>query len=216
MRTREQIGIRLLLALGLTSAVVLFAGVGVLFATQHRENPRAPDFRVVRIGGVEYEAMQGRLLDPDNPVGRAIVAGLSSRDRRVAAGQTLFGVLIASTNDSAARRRTADRIELRDEEGHVYRPLALPVTNPYAYSQRLLRPGVRIPALGSPADDNLAATGPVLVFRIPTQAYESEALELVIPRPVASRRHRVADHLIDGVRPLVGTTITGTSLWCRT
>jgi hypothetical protein len=112
-----------------------------------------------------------------------IVAGLSARDGRVAADETLFGAFIAITNDSSAPLPTADRIELRDEDGHVYRPLALPGTNPYAYSQRLLRPGTRIPAFGSPADDDLSATGRLLVFRIPTQAYESEALELVIHDP---------------------------------
>jgi hypothetical protein len=183
MRTREHITIRLLFTLGLTSAVVLFAGVAVLFATQHRESPRAPEFRVTRIGGIEYEAMQGRPIHPDNPVDRAIVAGLPARDRRTAAGETLFGAFIATTNDSSTPLTTADRIELRDQSGRVYRPLALPVGNPYAYSQRLLRPGTRIPALGSPADDDLAATGRLLVFRIPRQAYENQALELVIHDP---------------------------------
>ena len=183
MRTREHIGIRVLLALGLASALFLFAAVGVIFATQHRENPTAPDFRVVRIGGVEYEAMQGRPLDPADPVGAKIVAGLPAGDRRMAAGETLFGAFIGITNDSSVRLRTADRIELRDQDGHVYRPLALPLTNPYAYSPRLLRPGVRIPALGSPADDNLAATGRLLVFRIPSRVSEGDALELVIHDP---------------------------------
>jgi hypothetical protein len=183
MRTREHSGIRLLLALGLTSAIVLFAGVGVIFATQHRENPRAPDYRVVRIGGVEYEVMLGRPIDPRNSVDAAIVAGLSARDRRVTAGETLFGAFFAITNDSSARRRTADRIELRDEEGRVYRALTLPLANPYVYSRRVLRPGVRIPALGSAADDNLAATGRLLVFRIPAKVSASETLELVIHDP---------------------------------
>lgn len=183
MRTREHITIRLLFTLGLTSAAVLFAGVAALFATRHRETPKAPDHRVTQIGGVEYEAMQGRPIHPDNPVDRAIVAGLSARDRRVAPGETLFGAFIAITNDSSTPLQTADRVELRDEDGRVYRPLALPATNPYAYSQRLLRPGTRIPALGSPADDDLAATGRLLVFRIPSRAYESEALELVIHDP---------------------------------
>ena len=183
MRTREHITIRLLFMLGLTTAVLLFSGVAVLFATQHRQTPKAPDFRVVRIGGVEYEAMQGRPLHADNPVDRAIVAGLSARDRHLAPGETLFGAFFAVTNDSSGPAPTARRIELRDENGHVYRPLTLPATNPYAYSQRVLRPGVRIPALGSPADDNLAATGRLLVFRIPAQAYGNDALELVIHDP---------------------------------
>lgn len=183
MRTRKHIGIRLLFALGLTSVVVVFAGVGVLFATQHPENPGAPNFRTVRVGGVEYEAMQGRPLDPRDAVDAAIVAGLSERDRRLAAGEMLFGAFVATTNDSSAALRTADRIELRDQDGHVYRSLALPATNPYAYSQRLLAPGAHAPVFGSAANDNLAATGRLLVFRIPTQTYDSEELELVIHDP---------------------------------
>jgi hypothetical protein len=137
----------------------------------------------VRIGAVEYEAMLGRPLDPADPVDAKIVAGLSARDLREAAGETLFGAFVGITNDSSVPLRTADRIELRDQAGHVYRPLALPATNPYAYSPRLLRPGVRIPALGSPAADNLASTGRMLVFRIPRQTYESQELELVIHDP---------------------------------
>ncbi len=183
MRTREHPTIRLLFALGIASVVMLLIGVSVLFATQHRESPTAPDYRVVRIGGVEYESMQGRPIHPGNRVDRAIIAGLPAQDRRVAAGEMLFGAFVAITNDSHAPLTTADRIELRDQAGHVYRPLALPVTNPYAYSQRRLRPGTRVPAFGSPADDNLAATGRLLLFRIPARAYNNETLELVIHDP---------------------------------
>jgi hypothetical protein len=186
MRTRENLPLRLLLALGVTSVAVLFAGVIVLFATQHRVAAAAPSYRVVRVGGVEYEAMLGRPIDLENAVDREIVAGLPARQRRVASGQMLFGAFIAITNDSPSPLRTADRIELRDEGGHVYRPLALPATNAYAYSQRRLRPGTRIPALGSVADANLAATGRLLLFRIPAEAYNGgDALELVIHDPSA-------------------------------
>jgi hypothetical protein len=183
MRTREHVLLRLLLAAAVGCTVMLFAAAAVLFATQHRASAKAPDFRVVRVGGVEYESMQGRLLDLADPVDRAIAAGLPAAQRRVKTGETLFGAFIAVTNDSAAPLATAGRIELRDQSGHVYRPLALPVSNPYAYSQRRLRPGTRIPALGSAADDNLAATGRVLLFRIPTQAYQGQTLELVIHDP---------------------------------
>jgi hypothetical protein len=185
MRTREHVILRLALAAGVTSTVLLFAAVGVLFATQHRASAKAPDFRVVRIGGVEYESMQGRPLDLSNPVDRAIAAGLPAAQRRLKPGQALFGAFISASNDSSTPLRTADRIELRDQSGHVYRPLPLPVSNPYAYSQRRLRPGSRIPALGSVADDNLAATGRVLVFRIPAATPVNEVLELVIHDPAS-------------------------------
>jgi hypothetical protein len=184
MRTREHTLLRLLLALGITSAAFLFAGVVVLFATQHRVAAAAPSFRVVRVGGIEYESMLGRPIEPASAVDRAIVAGLPARQRRVATGQMLFGAFIAATNDSSSRRRTAGRIELRDQAGHVYRPLHLPATNPYAYAPRRLRPGSRIPAFGSVADADLAAAGRLVLFRIPAADYEgSQALELVIHDP---------------------------------
>jgi hypothetical protein len=175
--------LRLLFALGVTSVVFAFAAVSVLFATQHRASARAPDFRVVRIGGIEYQSMQGRLVDLRHPVDRAIAAGLPAGQRRLKPGQALFGAFISAANDSSAPLPTAGRIELRDQDGIVYRPLSLPASNPYAYSQRRLRPGARIPALGSIADDNLAATGQVLLFRIPAGTYVNEVLELVIHDP---------------------------------
>jgi hypothetical protein len=95
----------------------------------------------------------------------------------------LFGAFIAVTNDSSEPMRTAGRIGLRDQSGRVYRALALPAASPYAYSQRLLRPGTRIPAFGSVADDNLATAGRVLVFRIRKWVYDNATLELVIHDP---------------------------------
>jgi hypothetical protein len=186
MRTHENLLLRLLFALGITSVAVLFAGVIVLFATQHRVAAAAPSHRVVGVGGIQYEAMLGRPLDPKNPVDREILAGLPARERHVASGQMLFGAFISAANDSSSPLRTAGRIELRDEAGHVYRPLRLPSTNPYAYSQRRLRPQTRIPAVGSVADANLAATGRLVLFRIPAEVYTgSQALELVIHDPSA-------------------------------
>lgn len=184
MPSRDDNPIAVLVLVGTITVLVLFAGVVVLFATQHRVAQAAPSYRVVRLGGVEYEIMMGRPVDPRHRVDKAIVAGLPAADRHVGRGQTLFGAFISATDDSSGARTTADRVELRDQAGHVYAPLPLPTTNPYAYSQRRLRPGTRIPALGSVADDDLAATGRVLLFRIPAEAYaDSQALELVIHDP---------------------------------
>jgi hypothetical protein len=180
MAAAQKIIIRVALACAL-GLLVVFA---VLLATQHRATATAPDFRVVRVGGVEYETMQGRPMDLRNPEDRRIVAGLRARQRRGGRGRILFGAFIATTDDSSGPRRTADRIELRDQGGHVYHPLALPPANPYAYTPRRLNPGERLPAFGSPADVNLAATGKVLLFRIPSRRYESgDVLELVIHDP---------------------------------
>jgi hypothetical protein len=167
------------------SAAAVFAVVALLLATEKRATAAAPDFRVTQIGGLEYQAMQGRAVHPSNAVDRKIIEGLAPGDRRTPHGTLLFGAFISVTNDSARALPTADRIDLRDQHGRVYHPLPLPVSNPYAYSPRLIRPRVRIPAHGTPADDNLAAAGRLLLFRIPARRYEDGgALELVIHDPL--------------------------------
>jgi hypothetical protein len=170
------------------SAAALLAALGVLLATEKRVAAAAPDYRVASSGGLEYEAMLGRPIHPGNPVDRKIVDGLGADDRRPPRGELLFGAFISVTNDSPRAQRTADRIELRDDRGRVYHPLRLPASNRYAYRPRLIQARTRIPGRGTPADDNLAATGLLLLFRIPAFQYDNGALELVIHDPLDPSR----------------------------
>ena len=179
---------RLILVPLVLSVFALFAALVVLMATEKRVAAAAPDYRVASIGGIEYEAMEGRPLDPGNAVDRRIVAGLPAGDRRPRGGTLLFGAFFSVTNDTSRALRTANRIELRDEDGRVYRPLALPASNPYAYHARVVRPGTRHPSVGSPPDANLAATGLLLVFRIPAFDYDDGVVELVIHDPLHPAR----------------------------
>jgi hypothetical protein len=162
------------------SATALVAALGLFLGVMHRESPPAPDYRVVRVGGLEYESMLGRPLDPKNAVDATILTGLPARARRLPKGQTLFGAFISVANDSARPLPSANRIELRDERGRVYHAIPLPASSPFAYSPRLLHPHTRTPAFGTPADDDLAATGRLVLFRIPAWRYRNGRLELVI------------------------------------
>jgi hypothetical protein len=176
-RRVESEAMRLLTFLGIGCVAVALATVSVFLAVEKRAAAAAPDYRVATVGGIEYEAMDGRPVHPTDSVDRAIVGGVD----RVRHGQMLFGAFFSVTNSSTRPLRSADWIELRDDAGRVYRPVALPVTNPYAYTPRLVRPHTRIPAQGSVADDNLAAGGKLLLFRIPAREYDSGGtFELVI------------------------------------
>jgi hypothetical protein len=172
----------ILIPLALSGAARLVA-LGLLLATEKRVAAAAPDYRVARTGGLEYEAMLGRPLHPGNAVDRKILEGIGAGDRRPPRGELLFGAFISVTNGSSRALRTADRIELRDERGRVYHPLRLPASNPYAYRPRLIHARTRIPGRGTPADDNLAATGLLLLFRIPAFQYDDGVLELLIHDP---------------------------------
>jgi len=167
----------------------LLAALVVLMATEKRTAAAAPDYRVVGVGGIDYEAMLGRPIRPDNAVDRRIVAGLSADDRRSRRGTILFGAFVSVTNDSSHVLRTTGRIGLRDEHGRVFHAVSLPASNPYAYRARVVRPGTRLPGVGSAAGDNLAATGLLLVFRIPAADYDG-VLELVIHDPSHPARTR--------------------------
>jgi hypothetical protein len=164
-------------------AVCAAALVGVLLAFLFIAKPTIgtpPDNRVVAVGGLQYEAMLGRPMYPGHSVDAPIVAGLPARDRRVPPRQMLFGAFIAVANDSPRSLPAARRIELRDKAGHVYRPLRLSTSNPYTYVPRPVPPRTRVPGVGTPADDDLAATGQLLLFRIPADSYGGGVLELVI------------------------------------
>jgi hypothetical protein len=181
MRRLTTLSLWVLVPLGL-SMVAVFAVFAVLLATQKRENLEAPDYRVARIGGLEYEAMLGRPIHPANAVDAAITRG--QRDRRLAPGEILFGAFISVTNPTRSAVPAADDIALRDDAGHVYKALPAPAGNAYAYSPRVIPPSTRIPHIGTPADDNLAAGGLMLLFRVPAWQYENGSFELVIHDPL--------------------------------
>src|SRR5919106_1504923 len=107
------------------SVVALLAALGLLLATERRETPAAPSYRVAHVGGLKYEAMLARPIHPPNEVDNRIVAGLPAGERRIARGEILFGAFISVTNTSPSALATARRIDLRDEAGDVYPPLSL-------------------------------------------------------------------------------------------
>jgi hypothetical protein len=156
-------------------AVALIATVAVFLAVEKRAAAAAPQFRVTQLGAVEYQAINGRALNPASPVDRPMLAGLPARYRHLRHGEMLYGAFIAFTNTSTRPARSAPRMDLRVDDGPTYRALPLRRTSPYAYSARIVRPGARIPAFGSPADTNLAAMGKLVLFRIPTAPYTNGA-----------------------------------------
>jgi hypothetical protein len=172
----------MVLALVLCGAA-LIAGMAVILDLAKPANAGSPDYRVVSIGGVQYESMLGRPIDPADPVDAAIVKGLPASERRLGPGEILFGAFIAVANDSSRSLPAASRIELDDNAGRLHQPLRLPAANPYAYPARPIPPHTRLPGVDSPADENLAATGYLLLFRVPSNLYRSGTFELVIHDP---------------------------------
>jgi hypothetical protein len=168
------------LLVSLVCAFLVTAALAYFVVGVKQTAAAAPDYRAVDAGSLQYETMLGRPLDPQDSIDKQITAGLAPRDRRVRRGQLLFGAFIAVTNSGPRTVTSADRIDLRDDAGHVYAPLHLPAGNPYAYSAHAIPPHTQIPPASSVAGNNLAATGLLLVYRIPSGEYENGTPQLMV------------------------------------
>lgn len=166
-----------LVALGLVGGLVVLVGLA------KPANAAAPNYAVATVGGLQYQAMDGRQLDPAGPVDAAILRGVPAAELRTPPGQTLYGAFLSVSNDTPRPLRAASRVELTDESNRVYQPLPLPAGNPYAYTPRTIPPDATLPVFGTPAADNLAAEGYLVLFRVPTASVNAGGLELVIHDP---------------------------------
>ena len=170
----------------LACAVAGVAAIAVLLATQSAAHAASPKYTQATIGGLEYNAVLGRPVDPGNPVDAAITRGLPARDHHLPHGQILYGGFFTVSNPSGAPIRSPTRIDLRDDDGTTYRPIRLPASNRYAYEPGTVAPGATVPR-DDAAADNLAAGGRMLLFRVPAWRYRNGAkFELVIHAPRAT------------------------------
>ena len=164
---------RLIVILLALSATAVLAVLAVLLATEKRVAAAAPDYRVVTSGRhrVRVDARtpdrseeRGRQADRRGPVSRRPHATRGERSCSARSSRS------PTTRPTRCGRRIGS--SSATTHGRVYHPISLPASNAYAYRARVVRPGTRLPGVGSPADDNLAATGLMLLFRIPAFDYD--------------------------------------------
>lgn len=164
-------------------AAIVLATSGLLLAVAKPKTPAPRGDSASSVGGLEYRAVLGRRIDPANPVDARIVKGLPIGDRKLPRGRVLYGAFVSVANGSHRTLPSAARIDLRDDSLHVYRPLRLPQANRFAYRPGRLAPGTELPRHGTPAADDLAAGGRLLLYRVPAWEYRNSRFELVVHLP---------------------------------
>jgi hypothetical protein len=173
---------RMLLACGVAG----LAAAAVLLATQSAAHAAPPKYTAATIGGLTYDAVLGRPVDPANRVDAAITRGLPARYRHLPHGEILYGGFVGVSNPSGRPLASAARIDLRDDDGSTYRPIRLPASNRYAYEPGTIAAGETVPH-DDAAARNLAAGGRLLLFRVPAWRYRNGAkFELVVHTPGAT------------------------------
>ena len=173
--------IQRLFATALAAALVLAVVVAVLVLVTPGTSYSGPDDpgTIARVGGLDYRALDARMLHPTNLGDRRMLRGAGS----AGAGQVWFGAFLTAENPAREPLPMARRFALRDVFQRDHRPVPLAPGNPFAYRARTVAPGAQSPGVDAVAQRDLAAEGGLLLFRVPRSAYEAGPLELRIGDP---------------------------------
>jgi hypothetical protein len=177
---------RWLISLLAPCAVVLILAFGLLIwlGDDTSKASGAPDYSSETIGGVQYSVAGSSEINPSSSADARFVKSMPAGERRVPTGDVLFGVFVMRTNSAKTTLPSASQVDLLDGLGQAHRPLRLSPTNPYTYAPGKIAPGGQLPASGTPAADDIAASGQLLLYRVPAQQVANGWLELAVHDPL--------------------------------
>jgi hypothetical protein len=136
------------------------------------------------VGPLVYQVQLSRQLNQYDAEDSAYLQGLTPAERKLEAGQEWFAVFIQVYNrgSRAHLAASAPTVTILDNQGNLYVPRPLPVSNPYAYRGGLVPGNGRLPEL-----DTVAANGPtqaaLLLYKIQTVTLDNRPLEVRVVDP---------------------------------
>jgi hypothetical protein len=172
----------LLTAIALVAALTLVAcGGGAKQPTQHGDSEGA----YVQAGPLVYQVQVSRELNPANVEDAQYLQGLPADTPPLAGDEEWFGVWLRVQNATDEVHPSTDDFRIIDTTGAVYRPIALPGTNPYAYRSIPVESDAGQPV--QPDPESGAGSGPIqgemVLFRLNTAVYANRPLDLEITPP---------------------------------
>jgi hypothetical protein len=166
------------LPLGAGLLVLVSLVLGVALLTRTVEADEGPGV-VATVGGLDYRALDARVLHPSNAGDARVLAGLP----HARSDQLWFGAFLTAQNPTRGPLPMATQFSLRDLRQRVFSPVKLQAGNAVAYHARTVPPGAQSPGPDTPAQRDLAAEGGLVLFLVPRSAYDAGPLELTIGDP---------------------------------
>lgn len=136
----------------------------------------------ISLGGLKYQVQISRTLNPYKVEDAAYLAGIPPRLAQLPPGQEWFGVFMLVLNPGHLPEPAASDFTLSDTRGNMYKPVALPTTNQYAYRPVTIAAGQQIPIVDSPAYYSPTQAA-LLLFQIPTSEFDNRPLTLTLTDP---------------------------------
>jgi hypothetical protein len=126
------------------------------------------------LDGLSYKVFITRQLNESDPEDRGYFQAADAGP-----GQIYYGVFIQVCNMEEEPLRAAGDFKMVDTQENEFRPVALPMTNVFAYRPKTIRPDGCIPDQTSVVAQSPAG-GALLLFRVPLETTENRPLVLEI------------------------------------
>jgi hypothetical protein len=179
--------------------VLTLLASGGLAACGNHINEEAPIVRAATegiyldIGDLKYQVQISRQLNPNDVQDRAYLEGVPAGERALKPDQVWFGVFMRVENETGQPHPPANDIQIIDTQEASFRPLALDLTNPFAYRSTEAIPANNvIPLTDTPAFDT-PIRGSLILFKLTITSLGNRPLELHI----AARSGRQQTGIID-------------------
>jgi hypothetical protein len=165
--------------------VALLAGGGLAACGNHPDESA----RVVRaeteglyldIGSLNYQVQVSRQLNADDVQDRSYLEGVPAAERALKPDEVWFGVFLRVENETGVAQPPSDDIQIVDTQEEVFRPVALDLTNPFAYRSTQFVPAHDVvPLRDTPAYDT-PIRGALVLFKLTLTSLGNRPLELKI------------------------------------
>ncbi len=182
MNARRRLPLAILLVL--LAALALSACGDSHTPLTHEDNTGAGgvNSNYITLDNVKYQVQISRELNPYKVEDMGYLAGIPASQQQPPPGYVWFAVFLLALNPGHNPEPVVSSFTLSDTEDNVYTPLKLPAENMYAYRPTTLAPGQQIPIVDSAAYYSPTQAS-LLLFKIPTSAYDNRPLTLTLTDP---------------------------------
>jgi hypothetical protein len=136
-------------------------------------------------GELKYQVQISRILNPTSVEDRAYLVGLDPAQRELRAGEQWFAVFIRVQNETDEPHLAATDYRITDTQETVFRPVALPPENVFAFRGGNVPAKGVLPLLDSPSEQG-SVQGALLLYKIPNANLENRPMEFSIRNPAVT------------------------------
>jgi hypothetical protein len=135
------------------------------------------------VGELKYQVQISRLLNPRAREDSSFLVDLPA-GQTLGSGDQWFAVFMRVQNETKEALPMAQRFQIEDTQGHIFRPVTMGPRNVFSYRPGRLESEQIYPLSNTVASEG-TIQGSMLLFKIPNEDLENRPLELTIrsPRP---------------------------------